>query len=53
MSVDNIRMKRRLNEQDCVSYNALRAGNSRALQVRAKATGIFTDSEKVGGDSCS
>jgi len=29
---------RRLNEQSCASHNALRAGTSRALQVRARAT---------------
>ena len=36
--VGNTRMMRRLNEQSCAPHNALRAGISRALQVRARAT---------------
>ena len=37
-SVDNTRMMRRFTEQSCAPHNALRAGTSRALQVRARAT---------------
>jgi len=40
-SVDNTRMMRKLNDQSRFSHNALRAGTSRALQVRARETVLF------------
>jgi hypothetical protein len=40
-SVDKTRVMRRSNEQGWASHKALRAGTSRALQVRARATVLF------------
>ena len=39
--VDSTRMMRKLNEQNRFSHNVLRAGTSRALQVRARETVLF------------